>query len=253
MGLVLLATACSVSRKDQLRLDALAQQQAVIEEAKRTVKSLLAPQVTKQLGLEKVRIFGPNDPEVEDVPSPTETYRSVQQFWCDGLRPDGTVARLRCRAEMQFKVTGEKTACLISPPVLRADGPLSFGRQFSTWVGVTLGCLVLVLLYTVWLMGWKGASVLAWIVLLPASGYAAFVCFGSAMAVVVCLVSLTPLYVWATAAGLGAEWAREAPGVAGIAIVWVLALGVAGLLLWKAVPYVVRGTAGWFGWLFGHF
>lgn len=241
----------------------------VTKHARRLLKSLSTAQTKTELGMEQVRVFGnlggrlgAGAPEAVAVQGEKGTYRVRVPFWCEGIRPDGRVARSRCHADVTLDLLSDETVRIVSPLALHADGHLSVRKQFSAWLGITLLGLFLSFLVSGLLVymacedegtAFVAGVIVTWCLLLPLSGYFAFLSFGSGLAVGVCLTSLSPFYIWVTALTFGADWARDASVTGWICLVWLMMFPVAGVLLWKVVPYVVRGTWGWFDWLFGHF
>ena len=212
-------------------------------------------------GLNQVKLFGRNflgiwnTPEWDKSLTAQNTYTVSVPFWCEGIDGNGQVVRKRCQLKISgVRVTPSGKAFTEDLPTWDDQGPLTFMRQFWTWVGVVLGVMAIVVFFgagnseEVFVRG-----TIAWVLLLPIAGYAARVCFGSWPAVAVCLVTLAPPYAWATARITGSAWAGNAGGVMGMVVVWAIFMAGGGWLLWKVVPYVARGTMGWFQWLFGHF
>ena len=211
-------------------------------------------------GLKQVRLFGrdmagfANQLKMEKSKTATDTYAVHVPFWCEGIDGKGGVVRKRCQLNFSVRVGPDGKAFSEEATAWDDQGALTFTRQFWTWVGVVLGVMAIVVFFgagnseEVFVRG-----TIAWVLLLPIAGYAARVCFGSWPAVAVCLVTLAPPYAWATARITGSAWAGNVGGVMGMVVVWAIFMAGGGWLLWKVVPYVARGTMGWFQWLFGHF
>lgn len=169
-------------------------------------------------------------------------------FWCDGLDDQGRLARVHGRL---WHVSDGRHGWHV-------DGPLSFGRQFLTWLGITLFCVFAVFATMLAIVtqagcGHRAGVSVAWVCLLPTAGFVAADCFGSVQAAWVAVGALLPFYIWLSALLLGARWARRASGAIVAAVVCALCLVAAWFLLSRVVPYVAIGTLNWFDWLFGHF
>jgi hypothetical protein len=167
------------------------------------------PVADRLLGLRDARIFGRdwfgvlNASVVHQEP---DGSRSVTvPFWCSGWKTDGQYAKLR----REFTVKGGGFS--ISPGT-----DLSSLRQiltwlFWSWIGPPLLCAFLMSVLNIYAL-WRWLLILTGVVALPLTLYAAFICFGTWAAALLCLgVQLLSLMVVrsiasAAAAGLSQDW-----------------------------------------------
>ena len=198
----LATTCCGLKQKAAQMQQAQDHVDRATEEAKRffTTISIANSETQSLWGMSDFRVFGRDEitgmigagqvsgAKVADSP---ETFEAIIPLWCEGTRLDGQAAKLRRKLSIKLFGTEDESKFEITSYEFREDMPLSFSRQLLTWMGWSFIGPFLMFAY-IWfgfVGGWtKAALFITRILTLPLAGYAAHILFGTAEAVVICLL-----------------------------------------------------------------
>jgi len=191
---------------------------------------------------------------------PARTFYASVTVWCEGKDASGRVVRQQKLLNLEIdKISGRG----VNYKVISSE-PLGLGRQFLTWLGISvflpLVCILIMLLicgmipalfvYLISKPRLIGLFHLLFTVFVV--GYTASVCFGSTLAIVVCEVGFLPVLIAGVLLLLGrTDLLSQASVNIGLFLAWTIALFGVGFMLWKVVPYIATGTWDWFRWLGG--
>jgi len=173
----------------------------------------------------------------------TGNFDITMPVWCNGKDAQGKTKKWR--AVIAMTGSGEGVLQHESWSVTK-NIPLTFTRQFVTWIGWTA-------LAAIWLLWGMSRPVCTTImmIMLPLNGYFAHVCFGSGLAIGICVASWIPLLL--VSMGAFSDNSEDSASRNMLLVfVWGLFALLAGLILW-IIQYVGTGTVAWLHWLGGHF
>ncbi len=140
--------------------------------------------------------------QVTQVGDTPEVFKVVVPFWCKGRSQAGEMLKLSRKLEVELRYLGEASPRWeIRNYKFAGDEPLTFWAQLQTWLFFALIAPLAILFLLqmsnpTWLQDvWTGQGMwVAWLLALGTLGIvarSAYVCFGSYIAVVICVIVYT--------------------------------------------------------------